>query len=145
MAMASSGHPSREPSPVPQPSVLDAQAAERARAILRSLGRRIFVLLLATVFAVFSALLYGQPSDPEWRHNSLQFMEFAGRGLLLWLCPHILLQLFRDKGGRHIAETFYIALSFIAGIFFAMICPRVEFLEGLILCSILAIVFHYVH
>jgi hypothetical protein len=103
------------------------------------------VLLLATVFAVFAALVCGQGSSPDSgaTANSVKFLVFTGRGILLWACPAGLLRLFRDKGGRHIAETFYIALSFIALTFFGMVCPFIEFCEGLILCSILAIVFHY--
>jgi predicted neutral ceramidase superfamily lipid hydrolase len=143
--MRVSGHPSREGSPALPPDLLDDKVTERVHSILKSLGRRVFVLLFATVFAVFLALLYVEDSEkiPPSMRPTAKFVGYACRGILVWSCVAILLKLFRERGGRHIAETFLIAVSFIAGTFFAMICPFFEFVEALMLCSILAIVFHY--
>jgi hypothetical protein len=54
-----------------------------------------------------------------------------------------LLRAFSGRGGRHLVETFFIAISFIAAAFFVIMCPLHEFLMSLILCTILAIMFHF--
>jgi hypothetical protein len=130
---------SREPSPVPRPEVLDAQAAARARAIFRSLANRVLVLVFAAVFAVF---IGSADSSRSWR-NSFRFFEFALRGALLYAAKDIPLHVLHGRGNRHLVETFFIAISFIAGAFFVIMCPFTEFLMALVLCAALAIMFHF--
>jgi hypothetical protein len=139
------GRQSRQPSPVPPAELLDAQAAAHGRAVWHSIGRRVLVVVFATVFAVFTGLLYTKNPDQanrSWR-DSLRFLEFAARVSLLVLSGTALSRVFRGRGGSQIAETFFISMTFIAGGFFVIMCPFRQFVEALFVCTLLGIAFHF--